>query len=395
MEPRVVQVPPQAPLPVVRQRHLSRAPIVLWRCRWNVVRLAAALFVLWVCAADTGARLARLQLMALPSFDYVAEVRHLREAGRFGEAIVVADAGLDDATGEVQIAILKEKQLTLDRRNSFARRLKDVGMGALTGSADAEADASLERLGGALAADLFVVGDIRDLIIQSTRYITDGEVDSVIVLLSGAGLATTLAPQIDWVPSLMKLAKKAGSLTKGMESFIVSALKSRRFKDAEVVFADIGTMARHASPAGAVRMLKYTDGPADAARLGRFVEKYQKGARGAFALHVTGKDGAALLKRGEALGASGARAAEDLVIQAAKKGSAGTAWLKARRAGVLLKPHPLLGIGKGLWKGNVENAIRRAIEESRGVAAWLVPLVAGWTILEVGLIGRKLFRTPS
>src|SRR5690606_7524374 len=109
-----------------------------WRCKWNVVRLAMALFVLWILAEDTGARLARLQLMGLREFDYIAGGRHLREAGRFGEAIVVADAGLEELTGEAQIQVLREKQATLDARNSFVRRLKDVGMGAVTGSAGPE-----------------------------------------------------------------------------------------------------------------------------------------------------------------------------------------------------------------------------------------------------------------
>jgi hypothetical protein len=361
-----------------------------WRCRWNALRLAAAVFLLWVMAADTGARLARLQLMALPDFDYVSEIRHLREAGRFGEAIVVADAGLENATGEAQIEVLREKQATINARDSFVRRLKDVGMGALTGTAGSDGEASLERLGGALAADLFVVGDVRDLVIQSGRYITQGKADPVIVALSAIGIATTLAPEIDWVPALMKVAKKASALTKGMEEFIVTAVKSRRYKEAEVVMEDVGKIAKGASPAGAVRILRYADGPEDAARLARFVEKYQKGSRGAFALHVTGKEGAELIKRGEKLGVEGARAAEDVVVEASKKGAAGANWLKSGRAAVLMKPHVLVGLTKGLWKGNVSEAIRRFVEETRGMAWWLLPLSAGWVVLEVGLMGRKV-----
>lgn len=390
MRPGTPELPPPGERAAPRRRGRSFGLRALLRCRWNVLRLAGALFFLWVLAEDTGARLARLQLMALPDFDYVAEVRHLRAAGRFGEAIVVADAGLEDTTGETQVQVLREKQATIDARNSFMRRLKDVGIGALTGSAGAEGQASLERLGGALAADLFVIGDVRDLVIQSARYMGGEKTDPVIVALSGVGLVTTLAPEVDWVPALMKIAKKASALTKGMEEFIVTAVRSRRFKDAELVFADVGTLARHASPAGAVRMLKYADSPADAARLARFVEKHQKGAHGAFALHVTGKEGADLLKHADTLGPDAARAAEQLVIQASTKGAAGAGWLKGGRAAALLKPHALLGVGKGLWKGNVSDAIRRVIEETRGVARWLLPLTAGWTVLELGLLARKL-----
>lgn len=379
--------------PEPRTRRRPRAVRLVraaWRSRWNVVRLCVALFLFWILAADTEARLARMQLMALPDFDYIAEIRHLREAGRFGEAIVVADAGLEDTAGETQIQVLREKQAAIQARDSFMRRLTDVGRGALTGTAGEDGQASLERLGGALAADLFVVGDVRDLVIQTGRYITDQDVDGVIVALSMLGVLTTLAPEIDWAPALMKIAKKASALTKGMEEYIVAAVKSRRFKEAEVLMGDVATIGRHASPAGAVRLLRYADGPEDAARLARFLEKYQKGSRGAFALHVTGKEGADLLKRGEALGADGAKAAERLVIEASKKGAAGAGWLKSGRAAALLKPHALIGLGKGVWKGNVSEAIQRFVEETRGIAWWLLPLTAGWVVLEVGLLGRKM-----
>ncbi|MGQ0628162.1 MAG: hypothetical protein ACT4PL_08705, partial [Phycisphaerales bacterium] len=66
----------------------------LYGRRWNLLRLMVALFVLWAVATDTAARLARMRLAALPDFDYASEVRRLREEGRYGEAMVIADAGL-------------------------------------------------------------------------------------------------------------------------------------------------------------------------------------------------------------------------------------------------------------------------------------------------------------
>lgn len=382
-----VQVGSDRPGTIRRGWRVGRA---LWRSRWSVARLIVALFVLWVFIEDTGARLARLQLMTMPEFDYAAEVKHLRETGRFGEAIVVADAGIEATGGTVQLDILREKQATINARDSFVRRVKDVGIGAVTGTAGSEGEASLERLGGALAADLFVVGDVRDLVIQSARYLTEGEADGVIVALSTLGIATTLAPEIDWVPALMKIAKKAGALGRGMEEFIVTAVRSRRYKEAEVVMGDVGSLARHASPAGAVRMLKYADEPADAARLARFVEKFQKGSRGAFALHVTGKDGAKVLRDAEKLGPVAARNAERVVLDASRKGSAGASWLSRGKAAALLRPHALVGLGKGLWKGNVSEAMRRVIEGSRDWAGWLMPLVSGWVVVEVLLLGRRV-----
>src|SRR5262252_5813004 len=116
---------------------------------WGVLRLLIAAFLLSAIASDTGARLARMQLASLPDFNYAGEIRYLRAAGRYGEAIMVADAGLE----------------------------------------------------GAAAADMFIVGDVRDLLIQGSRYVMDGEADEVIVLLSSVGVATTLLPEVDWEPA--------------------------------------------------------------------------------------------------------------------------------------------------------------------------------------------------
>jgi hypothetical protein len=168
---------------------------LLWRARWNLLRLAVAAFLLFTIASDTEARLARLQYAALPEFDYATEVGYLRGSGRYGEALVVAEAGLDAASGPAREAIQREKDLTLKEQSSYLRRAKDLGLGALSGRGD-----SIEGLIGAVAADFFVVGDVRDLVIQGGRYVLDGETDELILILSGVGLATTLAPEVDWVP---------------------------------------------------------------------------------------------------------------------------------------------------------------------------------------------------
>jgi hypothetical protein len=333
--------------------------------------------------------MARLQLMSLPEFDYASEVRHLRDAGRYGEAIVVADAGLDSTHGARQAAILREKQLTLEKHASIVRRIKDAGLGALTGTAGSDGNASLERLGGAIAADLFVVGDVRDLLIQGGRYVMDGETDPVILVLSGVGLATTLAPEVDWVPSLLKIAKKAGKMTRGMEEFIKAAVKGRRLKEVESVMTDVGSIAKRASPAGAIRLMEHADNPKDVAAIARFLERNEKGAAGAFALHVTEKEGADLVKAGSEAGTAGALAAESVVVGAAKRGAAGRAWLRTGNARLLLRPHPLIGLIKGLRKGNVQMAVQRAIESLDGKAWWLVPLLAVWVVLEIGLMLRR------
>ena len=69
----------------------------LWRSKWNLARLAVALLVLAVLTLDAGPRLARMQLAALPGFDYAAEVARLRGERRYGEALMVAEAGAQNS----------------------------------------------------------------------------------------------------------------------------------------------------------------------------------------------------------------------------------------------------------------------------------------------------------
>jgi hypothetical protein len=375
-----------------RRRGPVRTARALWRCRWGFLRLAIGALLLWAVGMDTGRRLALLGLSSLPDFDYAAEVRHLRQSGRYGEAIVIADAGLASTTGEVHARIERERDVTVRERASFLRRLRDAGAGALTGSpSDPEgvADASLERLAGAIAADLFIVGDIRDILLQGGHLLIDGETDEVVLLLSTVGLVTTLAPEVDWVPSLLKIVKKTGRMTKGLSDFLAAAIKGRKTRELRRLLEDVRVLADKASPAGAIRLLGHVDDPADAAKLARFVER-NGGGVGAFTLHVAGKEGVDMVKAGANLAPEAAKASEAVLIAAAKKGAPGVAWLKAGGAKRLLRPHPLVGIAKGLWKGNVQMAVQRALDRMGRAAWWLVPLLGAWVVVEIGLIGRRL-----
>ncbi len=378
----------------------------LVRARWSLLRLGAAVALLWVLAADTPARLARLQHASLPDFDAAAEVRYLRAAGRYGEAIVIADAAISDsgqwtvdsgheegARLEARAAELRrERAKTVEEQQSYLRRAADLGMGALSGTGG-----SLERLVGAVAADFFVVGDVRDLVIQGGRLVLDGETDEVILVLSGVGLATTLAPEIDWVPSILKAARKTGTLTKGLSEFIVRSARAAKFAELRALLTDVRALASRASPGGAVRLLKHADSPEDVAALARFVERQPAGAA---ALHVTGKEGADLVKQGTPTLRVGSHAerggtqplADQAVILAAQKGTGGVAWLRTGSYRVMLRPHPIVGVLKGLYKGNASELARRIAAALDPRARWLIPLLAAWVFVECALLIRRLPR---
>ncbi|MBX3388254.1 MAG: hypothetical protein KF691_02235 [Phycisphaeraceae bacterium] len=365
-----------------------RAIPFLWSRRWNITRLVIALTLLVILAADTPARLARLTLAALPDMDYASEIATLREQGRFAEAIVIADAGLawtdGPGNGPKRQEIERQRQMTVDEQASWLRRAKDVGWGALSGRGE-----SLEQLIGAIAADMFVVGDIRDLVIQGGTWASGGEPDKLIVALSGVGIVLTVAPEIDWAPALLKVARKAGAVTEGLKDFIVRGVKMRRTEALAGAFGDVTKLATRASPAGAIRILKFADNEKDLAKLAAFAER--NGAKGGAALLITGKEGAAMV-RAESAVASAVRVTDDVVLAAARKGPAGAKFLASPAARVLTRPHWILGFGKGVWKGNVPNAIAQAARAMDPYGWWLLPLVGVWTLCECGLFvgaGRR------
>lgn len=353
---------------------------VIWKCKWGTARLIVAMALLWSFSADTGARLARLQLSALPGYDYLGQARELRAKGRFGEAGVVIDAGLaadSGASTEARDSLKAERDGVRADSQSWLRRAKGVGWGALTGRGE-----SLEELIGAVGTDLLVVGDVRDLVIQGVKQAVDGDSDEVILLLSGLGVVTTLAPSVDWAPSILKAARKGGALTGRLADEIVTLLRAGRRAEGVKVLEDVGALAAKATPGGAVRLVRLADSPSDLAAMARFVERSE---RGAFALGSTGRAGLDLL-------AEGGVAAEKVVVKAAGKAGGG-AFLRSPAARALLRPHPLIGVAKGLYKSTIPELAVRVVEAMDARAWWFIPLLASWVVVESGLIVRRVQRS--
>lgn len=345
----------------------------LWRSKWGFVRLTIATILLWAFAVDSGARLARLQLAALPGFDFVSAATTLKAEGRYGEALQVIDAGLDGATDNASLNQLREQ--TIAEQSSWLRKAKDAGIGALTGQGQ-----SLERLLGAVTADFFLIGDVRDLLIQSSKQLIDGDSDELVLLLSAAGVVTTLAPEIDWAPSLLKAARKAGALSTKLGDRLLTLLRTGKRTEAAAVMADVATLGKRASPASAVRLLRHIDSPEELRTVAAFVERQP---RGGFALATTGRAGV------DTLIEQGARA-DTLLVKAAAKGERGAAFLKSPAARALLRPHPLIGIAKGITKGTLPALALRAIEAMDAKAWWFIPLLAAWVFLEGAVIVRRV-----
>jgi hypothetical protein len=362
---------------MTRQLHLLWN---LWRCKWGIARLTLAGGLLWILVADNPARLARVQFASLPGVDYLTEVRTLSNEKRFAEALLIADAGLAELTGTDREALLSEQKEVREAQESVLRKGKELLRGALVGEGD-----SLEALIGAVAADMFVVGDIRDLMIQGGRLAVDGESDELILALSAVGVLTTVMPEIDWIAAFLKVAKKAGALTRHMVESLVRIIRrandTRDYAELKRVFGFFRVLVDKATPAGALRLLRHIDDPKEVAVVADFLKRQPAGG---FVLHVAGKEGVDIVK-------TSVRESENALVLAARKGDRGMAWLRSGGQR-LLRPHLAVGLLKGLHKGNVQQVVARVAAEYDPYGWLVIPASAAWFFLEASWLWRRLTR---
>ena len=348
-----------------------------WRCKWCLARLTIAGGVLALLLADNPARLTRVQFAALPEMDYVGEVHRLRDEHRYAEALLVADTGLEHVAGETREALLAEQTAVRDEQQSVLRKGKELLRGALVGEGN-----SLESLIGAVAADMFVVGDVRDLVIQGGRLAVDGESDELILALSAVGVLTTVMPEIDWIAAFLKVAKKAGSLSRHMIEALVRIVRrasdTRDYAELRRVFGFFEVLIEKATPSGALRLLRHLDDPKDVELVADFLKRQPAGG---FALHVAGKEGVEIVK-------TSVRESEVLLIEAARKGDTGVAWLRSGGQR-LLRPHLIVGALKGLEKGNVQELVVRTAGEYDPYGWLVIPACAAWVFLESTWLWRR------
>jgi hypothetical protein len=204
-----------------------------------------------------------------------------------------------------------------------------------------------------------------------------------VLALSVVGLVTTVAPEVDWAPSVLKAARRTGHLGDALGKRLVTIIKGRKAGELSAVLGDVALTARRTSPGTAVRALSLADEPADLARIARFAQRPGAG----LALHVDAPGAWRVVR-------SGVPEAEAALVKAARKGPAGVRYLESAGR-VLTRPHPLLGIAKALWKGNAQAMITRLTDRIDPSAWWMLPAAGAWLLLELGLLIRKVSAARS
>ena len=214
--------------------------------------------------------------------------------------------------------------------NSTSHMAKSFASGLITGNADDGASMT-----GTVAGDLFVFGDIRDVVREGKHLATGEETDRLVLGLAAAGLAVTAATYVSVggaAPvraglTLVKDARKVGRLGEGLtlwagrsardivdtpmlENAIESASVLRPGESVRAIKAafrpeqagglvrlakDVGRVGEKAGARGAFDALAVAEGPKDVARAARLAES--KGSQTRAILKMLGR-GALLLAAG-------------------------------------------------------------------------------------------------
>jgi hypothetical protein len=301
----------------------------------------AALAVAWPYAREAGAILAAQDDPAeLSDLQVNSVLRNSQNimASQIEFALAAHDTGL----AESFVDLAKAKNIALPEGLSarvnqavaeestvshFARRF---ATGLVTGNADDSGS-----LSGTVAGDLFVFGDIRDVVREGKHLVMGEDTDRLVLGLATAGLAVTAATYVSLggvVPvraglTLVKDARKVGRLGEGitewagrsardivdapmLEDAVASSATTSPGQTVSAIRAafnaekagalvrmakDVGRISEKAGARGALDTLKIAEGPEDVARAARLAES--SGGKTRAILKLLGR-GALLLAAG-------------------------------------------------------------------------------------------------
>jgi hypothetical protein len=339
----------------------------------SLVRLGAAAALVWLCWQDRAALQAREAFEALPPYDAAAEASELFKQDRITEALLLVDQALAKDPANNRLLVIKQG-LEVERKN-WMRQIASGGRGALTGRGT-----DMASVTGAVVADLFVFGDVRDLVVESGHWLRGAETDEVLVALSAAGILLTVTPELDMGSALLKLARRMGALSDSFAHAIAQAarqaVRERRADAVAGITQDVSTLAHRAKPAGAISIVKHVDDPATL----RLVTQFSEKPEGLRALLLDPSTTVRWLK-------SGWPHAGEWLIKAAEKGRPGLDYL-ARNSSVMFKVHPLLGLVKGLYKGNIPDLL---VQLAQRYSMVVLGFAGGWAAFEGLLLLARFF----
>jgi ATP-dependent protease HslVU (ClpYQ) peptidase subunit len=296
---------------------------------------------LWPHARDAGAMvLAQDDPVALADIQVTSALQKNQAlvAEQIDAALAKGDADLANSfvrlAGEKNIPLTDEQSRrvadAVAEENSSGHFARRFATGLVTGNAD-----DVASLSGTVAGDLFVFGDIRDVVREGKHMAMGENTDRLVLGLAAAGLAVTAATYVSAggaAPvraglTLVKDARKVGRLGEGLAewagrsarevvdapvlqkamasssvlrpgeaaSAIKAAFRAEKAGGLVRLAKDVGRVTEKAGTRGALDTLKIAEGPKDVTRAVRLAEV--KGGQTRAILKILGR-GALLLATG-------------------------------------------------------------------------------------------------
>lgn len=254
-----------------------------------------AMLLLATLTQDLPERRLNRALNALPNHDFTADILRMKNAGRISEALDWARYVTNNPALPNQAAATNLVILLASEQASMWRKADNAAKGFITGSGS-----SVEEMGGAIAADMLVYGDCRDLILQGYYRITGRETDSVVATLAGIGLLTEAVDAIDWAPAVLKAFRKANAMSLRFGDWLIAAgrhsVQMRRFDPAlKSLFDDLKRLHARLGLARLATVFRHADNAEDVAFLAKHADVHPGEVYRLLA--TSGDDGLPLLRR--------------------------------------------------------------------------------------------------
>jgi hypothetical protein len=137
--------------------------------------------------------------LAGSQFDPIKAIQTLQSQNRRDEALDLVQFYEENKTVDPQ----KLEELKGDLEYTSFEKVKSIANGAITGRVYDTFSGI-----GAIASDFLIWGDVRDLSIQTYRYLKDEKTDVIVAVLSGVGIFLSVKPYADVTVSFAKNSVK-------------------------------------------------------------------------------------------------------------------------------------------------------------------------------------------
>jgi len=224
---------------------------------------------------------AKLADLRLKHFDANAAANEIEAALKAGDAELAASfvALASDRTIDLPKELVTRVEAANSSSEATKRGIYNFAHGFVTGEPQ-----DMSGFAGAATGDLFVFGDIRDIVREGSRWLRGLDNDPLIMGLAAAGLAVTGVTYLSWgtaAPArvgstLVKVARRTGKLSVKLADDVTVLLKARRTGRVTTALTDVAQIQRRAGTRVALESMRHADNVGDLAKASLLAEKKGK-----------------------------------------------------------------------------------------------------------------------